>query len=362
MRTTFITGGAGFIGSNFVRLVIDKTDHHIVIIDNLTYSGSSTTLEDVSSNPRVTFVRCDIGDKSTIANLLETHRPSALVNFAAETHVDRSIDDPWPFIQSNIVGTFSLLESSRSYIGRLSPTEKEIFRFLQVSTDEVYGSLGESGSFSESHSYAPNSPYSASKAGADHLVRAYQETYGLQTVITNCSNNFGPFQFPEKLIPLMILNATEGKPLPIYGDGKNIRDWLHVRDHCTGILLALLKGRNGERYNIGAGNERSNYDIVLSICSILDRLMPATENPKMEKTGATAYKDLITFVQDRPGHDRRYAIDAKKIRRELGWEPEYTFEQGLTQTVEWYINNIAWCKSVTEGNYQQTRLGLGDLS
>lgn len=362
MRTTFITGGAGFIGSNFVRLVIDKTSDHIVIIDNLTYSGSSTTLEDVSSNPRVTFVRCDIADKSTVSNLFKTHRPSALVNFAAETHVDRSIDNPWPFIQSNIVGTFSLLESSREYIDRLSPAEKRIFRFLQVSTDEVYGSLGESGRFSESHSYAPNSPYSASKAGADHLVRAYQETYGLQTVITNCSNNFGPFQFPEKLIPLMILNATEGNPLPIYGDGKNIRDWLHVHDHCSGVLLVLLKGRSGEHYNIGAGNERSNYDIVLSICSILDNLMPATQNPKMEKAGAGAYKELITFVQDRPGHDRRYAIDAKKIRRELGWEPEYTFEQGLAQTVEWYINNIAWCKSVTEGNYQQKRLGLGDLS
>jgi dTDP-glucose 4,6-dehydratase len=278
------------------------------------------------------------------------------VNFAAETHVDRSIDGPRAFVQTNMVGTFELLEASRHYVAGLDPAARRAFRFLHVSTDEVYGSLGPAGAFAETTAYAPSSPYAASKAGADHLVRAYHETYGLATIITNCSNNYGPYQFPEKLIPLMILNAVEGRPLPIYGDGGNVRDWLYVEDHCAGILLALLRGQPGEKYNIGGGNERTNLEIVDRLCAVLEELAPAAGNPAV---GARGYAGLKTFVADRPGHDRRYAIDAAKIRRELGWTAEHDFDRGIATTVRWYLDRRDWCEAVS-GRYGRERLGLRD--
>src|SRR5215510_13930801 len=311
VETLLVTGGAGFIGANFVRYALKKTGARIVVLDKLTYAGNLCSIDDLMQEPRFVFVKGNICDSEAVGSLFQQHEPTALVNFAAESHVDRSVDDPRPFVETNIVGTFVLLEESREYLRRLGETERRRFRFLHVSTDEVYGTLGETGLFSETTPYAPNSPYSASKASADHLVRAYQETYGLATLITNCSNNYGPYQYPEKLIPLMILNAVEGRPLPIYGDGGNVRDWLQVDDHCAGILLALETGRLGEKYNIGGGNERTNLQIVDLICDIVDELAP-TGNSR---------RGLKTFVADRPGHDRRYAIDASKIRRELGWRP-----------------------------------------
>ena len=345
MATFLITGGAGFIGSNLVQHALDHTADRLVVVDKLTYAGSLANLEGPLKDPRVTFVRADIGDRAAMTRLFDEHRPDAILNLAAETHVDRSIDSPQAFIDTNVVGTFVLLETARQFVAR----GRDAFRFLHVSTDEVYGTLGPSGQFSEETPYAPNSPYAASKASADHLVRAYFHTYGLPVLLTNCSNNYGPFQFPEKLIPLMILNAVEGRPLPIYGDGGNVRDWLHVEDHCEGILLALHKGRPGEKYNVGGGNERTNLQIVDQVCELVDRMKPA----------ATSRRALKTFVPDRPGHDRRYAIDASKIRRELGWTPRHTFEDGLEATVRWYLEHRDWCEQVQQGHYDRQRLGLG---
>jgi len=353
MGTLFITGGAGFIGSNLVRYALAHTDDRLVVFDKLTYAGSLASLEGALENPRVTFVQGDIADEAVVARVFAEHRPTAVLNLAAETHVDRSIDGPRPFIDTNIVGTFVLLEASRAFLGGLDPAAREAFRFLHVSTDEVYGTLGASGLFSEETPYAPNSPYAASKAAADHLVRASFHTYGLPVLITNCSNNYGPFQFPEKLIPLMLLNALDGRRLPVYGDGGNVRDWLHVEDHCAGILLVLAKGRLGEKYNIGGGNERTNLEIVDRICDAIEALRPAQQNPSLTGGG---YRDLKMFVPDRPGHDRRYAIDASKIRRELGWAPRHAFEEGLASTANWYVNNRTWCQRVQAG-YNRERLG-----
>ena len=353
MGTLLITGGAGFIGSNLVRHALAHTTDRLVVLDKLTYAGSLASLEGALENPRVTFVRGDIADEATIARVFAEHRPTAVLNLAAETHVDRSIDGPRPFIDTNVVGTFVLLEAARAFLGGLNAAAREAFRFLHVSTDEVYGTLGASGLFSEETPYAPNSPYAASKAAADHLVRASFHTYGLPVLITNCSNNYGPYQFPEKLIPLMLLNALDGRRLPVYGDGGNVRDWLHVEDHCAGILLVLATGRLGEKYNIGGGNERTNLEIVDRICDAVEALRPARHNAAL---GGGGYRDLKMFVPDRPGHDRRYAIDASKIRRELGWAPRHAFEEGLASTARWYVDNRAWCQQVQAG-YNRERLG-----
>jgi dTDP-glucose 4,6-dehydratase len=353
-----VTGGAGFIGANFVNWLLASTESKIVIIDKLTYAGNLANIEEALKDPRVHFIQADIADYDAIDSIFREHRPRAVVNFAAESHVDRSIDDPSPFIETNIVGTFVLLEVTRRYFAALKEEEKRVFRFLHVSTDEVYGTLGETGMFCETTPYAPNSPYAASKASADHLVRAYHETFGLPAIVTNCSNNYGPYQFPEKLIPLMLLNALEGKPLPIYGDGGNVRDWLYVEDHCAGVLLALQNGRPGERYNIGGGNERTNHQIVDLICREVEKILPAADNPLVRGQGKRSYLELKSFVPDRPGHDRRYAIDAAKIRSELGWKPAYDFEAGLAKTIHWYCNNRAWCRKVLDGKYQRERLGL----
>ncbi len=347
MERLIITGGAGFIGSNFVRHVLAHTGWQVLVFDRLTYAGSLESLRDAENDPRYSFLLGDIADRADVRKLFAEFRPTAVANLAAESHVDRSIDGPGEFIRTNIVGTFELLEGARAYYAELSPEERAAFRFLHVSTDEVYGSLGAEGLFHETTPYAPNSPYSASKASADHLVRAYFHTYGLPTLITNCSNNYGPYQFPEKLIPLMILNAVEGKPLPIYGKGDNVRDWLHVEDHCQGLRLALERGLPGEKYNIGGHNERSNLEVVDRLCEILDQELPAAE----------PYARLKTFVKDRPGHDWRYAIDSGRIRAELGWSPQYDFESGLRQTVRWYLDHREWCEAVTHGRYRRERLG-----
>jgi dTDP-glucose 4,6-dehydratase len=349
MRTLLITGGAGFIGSNLVRYALSHTSNRLVVVDKLTYAGSLLNLEATLRDPRVTFLEADIADRRAMTRAFADHHPDAVLNLAAETHVDRSIDGPRLFVDTNIVGTFTLLEVARAFITEAPAEGRDAFRFLHVSTDEVYGSLGREGAFSEETAYAPNSPYAASKAAADHLVRAYAHTYGLPVLITNCSNNYGPFQFPEKLIPLMVLNAIDGRPLPIYGDGGNVRDWLHVEDHCAGLLLVLAKGRPGEKYNVGGGNERTNLEIVDLICDTVDELRP----------GPTSRRALKTFVPDRPGHDRRYAIDATRIRRELGWAPKHTFETGLRDTVQWYLDHRDWCEQVQAGRYDRQRLGLG---
>ena len=357
MTTLLVTGGAGFIGSNFVRHALGATEDRVVVVDRLTYAGHLESLEEVRSHARFAFVQADIADRTAMRGLFRDHRPDAVVNFAAETHVDRSIDDPGAFVHANLVGTYELLEAARQALReRPSPA----FRLLHVSTDEVYGTLGPSGAFSETTPYAPNSPYAASKAGADHLVRAWHETYGIPAIVTNCSNNYGPCQFPEKLIPLMILNALEGKALPIYGDGGNVRDWLYVEDHCEGILLALRKGEPGQKYNIGGGNERTNLQVVDRLCAILDEVHPAAGNPALAARGLQSYAGLKSFVKDRPGHDRRYAIDATKSRRELGWRPRHDFESGLLATVRWYLAHRAWCESVQSGQYRRQRLGLGE--
>jgi dTDP-glucose 4,6-dehydratase len=354
MQTLLVTGGAGFIGCNFVRLVLASTGARVIVLDKLTYAGSLENLADLLGSPRLEFVTGDIADRAAVRRLFTERQPSAVLNFAAESHVDRSIDDASAFIQTNLVGTFELLEAARHHAARRAD-----FRFLHVSTDEVYGSLGPSGAFVETTPYAPNSPYAASKAGADHLVRAYRETYGLPALITNCSNNYGPYQYPEKLIPLMLLNAIDGRELPIYGDGGNVRDWLHVEDHCRGLLAALDRGRPGEKYNLGGRSERTNLEIVDTLCDVLERELPAATNPALRARGIGAYRDLKTFVADRPGHDRRYAIDDAKARRELGWEPRYDFESGIAATVRWYLDRRAWCEAVQADRYRRERLGLG---
>jgi dTDP-glucose 4,6-dehydratase len=356
MSVLLITGGAGFIGSNLVHYALDHTDDDLVVIDKLTYAGSLSNIEAALANSRVAFIQADIADRAAMARVFADHRPRGVLNLAAETHVDRSIDGPAAFVETNIGGTFVLLQAALAFVNQQGPAVRERFRFLHVSTDEVYGTLGPDGLFSERTPYAPNSPYAASKASADHLVRAYFHTYRLPVLITNCSNNYGPYQFPEKLIPLMILNALDGRPLPIYGDGGNIRDWLHVEDHCAGLLLALERGRPGEKYNIGGGNERTNLELIDRLCDTLDALRPAASNPAL--AGASSYRSLKTFVTDRPGHDRRYAIDASKIRQELGWRPVYDFERGLLATVRWYLEHRGWCERVQSGQYDRERLGL----
>jgi dTDP-glucose 4,6-dehydratase len=344
-NTILVTGGAGFIGSNFILHEMREERDAIVNLDKLTYAGNLRNLESVANDSRYEFVHGDICDRSLVRHLLEKHRPSAIVHLAAESHVDRSIRGPDDFIRTNVDGTFALLEETRSYWTALSDEERKRFRFLHVSTDEVYGSLGpDDPPFCETTPYAPNSPYAASKAGSDHLVRAYHHTYGLPTLTTNCTNNYGPFQFPEKLIPLMILNARDGKPLPVYGDGKNVRDWLYVEDHCAAIATVLRGGRVGETYNIGGWNEKPNIEIVETICDLVDEMAP--------RVGASG-RELITFVKDRPGHDRRYAMNARKIERELGWKPRETFETGIRKTVRWYLENDEWVRDVTSGSYRQ---------
>jgi len=340
-----VTGGAGFIGSNFVLDWLAQCDEPVINLDALTYAGNRQNLVTVDGDARHIFVHGDIGDFERVSQLLAEHRPRAVVNFAAESHVDRSIHGPEDFIQTNIVGTFRLLEAVRAYYGRLGESEKNAFRFLHVSTDEVYGSLAKDDpAFRETNRYEPNSPYSASKAASDHLVRAYHHTYGLPVLTTNCSNNYGPYHFPEKLIPLVIHNALAGQPLPIYGDGQQIRDWLYVKDHCSAIRRVLEAGQLGEVYNVGGWNEKANLDVVHTLCAILDELSPRADGQ--------SYRTQITFVTDRPGHDRRYAIDATKLERELGWKPAETFETGIRKTVQWYLDNQAWVHDVTSGAYR----------
>ncbi|NNM70445.1 MAG: dTDP-glucose 4,6-dehydratase [Gallionella sp.] len=341
-----VTGSAGFIGANFVLDWCAEHDEGVVSLDKLTYAGNLENLASLQGNPRHTFVQGDIGDAQLVSELLAEHRPRAVINFAAESHVDRSILGPEDFIQTNIVGTFHLLEAVRAYWNGLDANDKTGFRFLHVSTDEVYGSLAkDEPAFSETHRYEPNSPYSASKAASDHLVRAYHHTYGLPVLTTNCSNNYGPYHFPEKLIPLMIVNALAGKSLPVYGDGQQIRDWLYVKDHCSAIRRVLEQGHLGEVYNVGGWNEKANLDIVHTVCSLLDELRP--------KADGKSYREQISFVTDRPGHDRRYAIDARKLERELGWKPAETFETGIRKTVQWYLANQDWVNNVLSGSYRQ---------
>jgi dTDP-glucose 4,6-dehydratase len=342
--TILVTGGAGFIGSNFVLDWLAHSDEPVLNLDALTYAGNMENFAALEGDARHVFVHGDICDRALLDRLLAEHRPRALLHFAAESHVDRSIHGPGAFMRTNVEGTFTLLEAARGYWGGLPPAEREAFRFHHVSTDEVYGSLGpEDAAFTETHPYQPNSPYSASKAASDHLVRAWFHTYGFPVVTTNCSNNYGPFHFPEKLIPLMIVNALAAKPLPIYGDGLNVRDWLYVKDHCSAIRAVLARGRLGEVYNIGGWNERTNRQIVDAVCALLDELRPDPAGP---------YRRLISFVTDRPGHDRRYAIDARKIERELGWRPAETFETGIRKTVQWYLDNAGWVQRVQSGSYR----------
>ena len=348
MAAFLVTGGAGFIGGNFVLRAI-AAGHTVINLDKLTYAGNLSTLDAVADSPRHHFVQGDIGDKELVARLLRDHAPAAVINFAAESHVDRSIDGPAAFIETNVTSTLGLLEATRDWWRTLTGDDAATFRFLHVSTDEVYGSLGPEGMFTETTPYAPNSPYSASKAASDHLVRAFHHTYGLPTLTTNCSNNYGPFQFPEKLIPLVIQKALAGEDLPIYGDGLNIRDWLFVEDHCEAIAQVLEGGRIGETYNVGGDSERSNIDVVKTICALLDERRPKASGK---------YEDQIRFVRDRPGHDRRYAIDASKLRGELGWTPRHDFTSGMARTVDWYLANQAWVGGILDGSYRMERLGV----
>ncbi|QLC73409.1 dTDP-glucose 4,6-dehydratase [Pseudomonas sp. LPB0260] len=345
-----VTGGAGFIGSALIRHLLNETEHQVLNLDKLTYAGNLESLASVAGNPRYQFLQADIGDQATVAEALAQFQPDALMHLAAESHVDRSIDGPAEFIQTNIVGTYSLLEATRAYWSALPAERKQAFRFHHISTDEVYGDLhGVDDLFSETTPYAPSSPYSASKAASDHLVRAWQRTYGLPVLLTNCSNNYGPYHFPEKLIPLVILNALDSKPLPVYGNGQQVRDWLYVEDHARALLKVVTEGQVGETYNIGGHNEQKNLHVVESICALLDELAPRQQGG--------AYREQITFVADRPGHDQRYAIDASKIERELGWKPQETFASGLRKTVRWYLDNLDWCRRVQDGSYQRERLG-----
>lgn len=346
-----ITGGAGFIGSAVIRHIINFTQDEVLNIDKLTYAGNLESLFEIEENSRYSFRKIDICDEKSLTKVIEAFRPDVVMHLAAESHVDRSIDGPAAFIQTNIVGTYTLLEVVRKYWMTLNTDKKANFRFHHISTDEVYGDLEETTDlFTEKTSYSPSSPYSASKASSDHLVRAWNRTYGLPTIVTNCSNNYGPYHFPEKLIPLVILNALDGKPLPIYGEGNQIRDWLYVEDHARALYQVATKGTVGETYNIGGHNEKQNIEVVKSICKILDELKPLSEGLK--------YESLITFVKDRPGHDLRYAIDASKIEKELNWKPKETFESGIRKTVEWYLNNLEWCRRVQDGSYQRERLGV----
>jgi dTDP-glucose 4,6-dehydratase len=348
----FITGGAGFIGSAVIRNIIrTRPSWSVVNIDKLTYAGNLESLKSISESPNYFFEQVDICDKTKIKALFAKHQPNGIMHLAAESHVDRSIDGPDEFIQTNIMGTYNLLECARAYWSDLGETAKKNFRFHHISTDEVYGSLGDSGFFTEETSYKPNSPYSASKASSDHLVRAWHETFKLPVVTTNCSNNYGPFHFPEKLIPLMILNALDLKKLPVYGKGDNVRDWLFVEDHAEALLAVFEKGRLGETYNIGGNNEKQNLEVVHTICDLLDEMR--------KRVDGKSYRDLITYVADRPGHDKRYAIDASKVTRELVWKPKETFESGIRKTVAWYLENAAWCKRIQDGSYKRERLGIG---
>ncbi|MEA9895880.1 dTDP-glucose 4,6-dehydratase [Xanthomonas campestris pv. raphani] len=348
MATWLVTGGAGFIGGNFVLEAVSR-GIRVVNLDALTYAGNLNTLASLEGNADHIFVKGDIGDGALVTRLLREHQPDAVLNFAAESHVDRSIEGPGAFIQTNVVGTLALLEAVRDYWKALPDTRRDAFRFLHVSTDEVYGALGETGKFTETTPYAPNSPYSASKAASDHLVRAFHHTYGLPVLTTNCSNNYGPYHFPEKLIPLVIAKALAGEPLPVYGDGKQVRDWLFVSDHCEAIRTVLAKGRVGETYNVGGNSERQNIEVVQAICALLDQHRPREDGKPRESQ--------IAYVTDRPGHDRRYAIDASKLKDELGWEPAYTFEQGIAQTVEWYLTNQTWVQGALDGSYRLERIG-----
>jgi dTDP-glucose 4,6-dehydratase len=346
--TWLVTGGAGFIGGNFVQEAI-ASGVRIVNLDALTYAGNRDTLSALDGDPRHVFVHGDIGDGALVARLLAEHRPDAIVNFAAESHVDRSIDGPAAFVQTNVVGTLALLEASRDYWKSLEGEARQAFRFLHVSTDEVYGSLGETGKFTEDTAYAPNSPYSASKAASDHLVRAFHHTYGLPVLTTNCSNNYGPYQFPEKLVPLVIARALAGEPLPVYGDGRNVRDWLYVGDHCAAIRAVLERGRIGETYNVGGDAEKQNIEVVGTICALIDARRPRADGqPRASQ---------VTYVTDRPGHDRRYAIDASKLKSELGWAPAHSFEQGMADTVDWYLGHQDWVRRVLDGSYRLERIG-----
>ena len=352
MKKILVTGGAGFIGSAVVRHIIQNTQDSVVNVDKLTYAGNLESLTEVANNPRYAFEQVDICDRAELDRVFAQHQPDAVMHLAAESHVDRSIDSACEFIQTNIVGTFNLLEAARAYWQQMPSEKREAFRFHHISTDEVYGDLhGTDDLFTETTPYAPSSPYSASKASSDHLVRAWLRTYGLPTIVTNCSNNYGPYHFPEKLIPLMILNALDGKPLPVYGDGMQIRDWLFVEDHARALYQVVTEGVVGETYNIGGHNEKANIEVVKTICTLLEELVP--EKP----AGVARYEDLITFVQDRPGHDVRYAIDAAKIGRELGWKPQETFESGIRKTVQWYLNNKTWWQNVLNGSYRLERLG-----
>jgi dTDP-glucose 4,6-dehydratase len=361
-RTLLITGGAGFIGSNFVRHAIER-GCRVLNLDKLTYAGNLENLASLVSDPRHQFVCGDIGDRALVARLFEAHQPMGVVNFAAESHVDRSIDQPAEFVRTNVLGTFELIQESLAHWKRLNAGEAREFRFLHVSTDEVFGSLGPTGTFSERTPYAPNSPYAASKASADHFVRASHMTFGLPTLTTNCSNNYGPYQFPEKLIPLVILNALEGKPLPVYGDGQNVRDWLYVEDHCRAIFEVLMRAEPGSTFNIGGRSERTNIDIVRRICALLDEAVPPSSNTSLVSRPQSigSYAELITFVTDRPGHDRRYAVDPSAIECALGWTPGHSFDDGIRKTVHWYLENRAWCQRVSSGDYRRERLGLGAI-
>ena len=350
MPTWLVTGGAGFIGGNFVLEAVAR-GVRVVNLDALTYAGNLDTLASLDGNPDHVFVHGDIGDRALVSRLLAEHRPDAVLNFAAESHVDRSIDGPAAFVQTNVVGTLGLLEAVRDHWKSLDGAAREAFRFLHVSTDEVYGTLGETGKFTETTPYAPNSPYSASKAASDHLVRAFHHTYGLPVLTTNCSNNYGPYHFPEKLIPLVIAKALAGEPLPVYGDGRQVRDWLFVADHCEAIRTVLAKGRPGETYNVGGNSEKQNIEVVKAICALLDQRRPRADGQPRESQ--------IAFVADRPGHDRRYAIDASKLKDELGWEPKYSFEQGIAATVDWYLEHQDWVDRVLDGSYRLERIGEG---
>ncbi|MGO4526251.1 dTDP-glucose 4,6-dehydratase [Microvirga sp. 2MCAF35] len=350
MKRFLVTGGAGFIGSAVVRTLIRDTSHQVLVVDKLTYAGNLDSLKPVANSPRYSFERVDVADAERMRSVVQAFAPDVIMHLAAESHVDRSIDGPGEFLQTNVVGTYSLLQVALEYWRGLSPERQAAFRFHHISTDEVFGSLGEDGFFHEEYPYQPSSPYSASKAASDHFVRAWHHTYGLPVIVTNCSNNYGPYHFPEKLIPLIILNALEGKPLPVYGKGDNVRDWLYVDDHARALILAAEQGRPGETYTIGGHNERRNIDVVHAICALVDELMPnATIGPR---------ERLITYVTDRPGHDLRYAIDASKIERDLGWRPEETFESGLRKTVEWYLANRDWWERVRSGVYRGERLGV----